>query len=41
VLPVTLHRTKAGAFSGIYKLRWTGMFGTHTLNVPISGTGVG
>jgi Abnormal spindle-like microcephaly-assoc'd, ASPM-SPD-2-Hydin/PQQ-like domain len=41
VLPVTFRPTKAGAFTGVYKLQWTDRFGTHTLNVPISGTGVG
>jgi hypothetical protein len=41
VLPVTFRPTKAGAFTGVYKLQWTDKFGTHTINVPISGTGVG
>jgi hypothetical protein len=41
VLPVTFHPTKAGAFSGIYKVTWTDEFGQHSLNVPITGTGVG
>jgi hypothetical protein len=41
VLPVTFRPTKAGAFTGTYKLQWTDRFGTHTINVPISGTGVG
>jgi len=41
VLPVTFRPTKAGAFSGVYKLRWTDRFGAHTLNVPITGTGAG
>jgi hypothetical protein len=41
VLPVTFRPAKAGAFAGVYKLRWTDRFGTHMLNVPISGTGVG
>ena len=40
-LPVTFHPTKLGGFSGVYKLRWTDRSGAHTLNVPISGTGVG
>jgi Abnormal spindle-like microcephaly-assoc'd, ASPM-SPD-2-Hydin len=40
-LPVTFHPTKAGAFTGVYVLKWTDHFGTHTLNVPITGTGVG
>jgi Abnormal spindle-like microcephaly-assoc'd, ASPM-SPD-2-Hydin len=40
-LPVTFHPTKAGTFTGVYKLRWTDRLGAHTLDVPISGTGVG
>jgi hypothetical protein len=40
-LPVTFHPTKAGAFTGTYVLKWTDRFGTHTLKVPITGTGVG
>ena len=40
-LPVTFHPTKPGGFKGVYTLRWTDRFGAHTLNVPISGTGVG
>jgi hypothetical protein len=39
-LPVTFHPTKAGAFTGVYVLKWTDGFGTHTLNVPITGTGI-
>jgi hypothetical protein len=39
-LPVTFHPTKAGAFTGVYVLKWTDRFGVHTLNVPITGTGV-
>jgi len=39
-LPVTFHPTKAGTFTGVYVLKWTDRFGTHTLNVPITGTGV-
>ena len=39
-LPVTFHPTKAGAFTGVYTLKWTDRFGTHTLKVPITGTGV-
>jgi outer membrane protein assembly factor BamB len=41
VLPVTFHPTKAGAFSGTYRVTWTDEFGQHSLNVPITGTGVG
>jgi len=40
VLPVTFHPAKAGAFTGVYVLRWTDRFGAHTLKVPITGTGV-
>jgi hypothetical protein len=40
VLPVTFRPTKTGAFTGVYKLSWTDRFGTHTLDVPITGTGV-
>ena len=40
-LPVTFHPTKAGTFNGVYILKWTDRFGTHTLKVPITGTGVG
>jgi hypothetical protein len=39
-LPVTFHPTKAGTFTGVYVLKWTDPSGTHTLNVPITGTGV-
>jgi hypothetical protein len=41
VLPVSFHPTKAGAYHGSYKVAWTDAFGTHSLNVPITGTGVG
>jgi len=40
-LPVTFHPTTAGAFHGTYKVTWTDRFGRHSLNVPITGTGVG
>jgi hypothetical protein len=40
-LPVTFPPPKAGAFHGTYKLTWTDRFGKHSLNVPITGTGVG
>ena len=39
VLPVRFHPTKAGSFSGVYKVTWTDKFGAHSLNVPITGTG--
>jgi hypothetical protein len=41
VLPVTFHPAKAGVFSGSYKITWTDEFGQHSLNVPVTGTGVG
>jgi len=41
VLPVTFHPAQAGAFHGTYKVTWTDQFGQHSLNVPITGTGVG
>jgi hypothetical protein len=40
-LPVTFHPAKAGPYHGIYKLTWTDRFGTHSLSVPVTGTGVG
>ena len=30
----------AGAFTGKYTVRWTDRFGTHSIAVPITGTGV-
>jgi hypothetical protein len=41
VLPVTFRPAKAGAYHGTYKVTWTDRFGRHTLNVPVTGTGVG
>ena len=40
-LPVTFRPAKAGAYHGIYKVTWTDRFGQHSLNVPVTGTGVG
>ena len=40
VLPVSFHPAKAGAFTGRYTVRWTDRFGTHSIAVPITGTGV-
>lgn len=40
VLPVTFHPAKAGVFKGVYVLSWTDRLGSHTLGVPITGTGV-
>jgi hypothetical protein len=41
VLPVVFHPARAGAFHGTYKVTWTDRFGSHSLLVPITGTGVG
>jgi hypothetical protein len=41
VLPVAFHPTKAGAYHGTYKVTWTDRFGSHSLLVPITGTGAG
>jgi hypothetical protein len=41
VLPVTFRPVKAGAYSGTYKVTWTDRSGQHSLDVPITGTGVG
>jgi len=41
VLPVAFHPAKAGAYHGTYKVTWADRFGQHSLNVPITGTGVG
>lgn len=40
VLPVTFRPPKAGPYHGIYKITWTDESGTHSLNVPLTGTGV-
>jgi protein involved in polysaccharide export with SLBB domain len=32
--------THLGTFRGVYRLTWTDPFGTHTLNVPLTGAGV-
>ena len=41
VLPVVFHPAKAGAYHGTYKVTWTDRSGSHSLLVPITGTGVG
>jgi hypothetical protein len=40
-IPIIFTPTKAGPFHGLYKVTWKDGQGTHTLEVPISGTGVG
>jgi outer membrane protein assembly factor BamB len=41
VLPVTFRPAKAGSYHGVYTVTWTDRFGRHSLEVPITGTGVG
>ena len=41
VLPVVFRPAKAGAYHGTYKVTWTDRFGSHSLLVPITGTGTG
>jgi outer membrane protein assembly factor BamB len=41
VLPVVFHPARAGAYHGTYKVTWTDRFGSHSLLVPITGTGTG
>jgi hypothetical protein len=41
VLPVVFHPAKTGAYHGTYKVTWTDRFGSHSLLVPITGTGMG
>jgi hypothetical protein len=40
-VPITFTPHRAGPFSGRYKVQWADATGSHTLAVPISGTGVG
>jgi hypothetical protein len=37
-IPITFKPTRAGRFAGSYRLTWSDRLGTHTLNVPLSGT---
>ena len=37
-IPITFKPTRAGRFAGSYRLTWTDRLGTHTVNVPLSGT---
>ncbi len=39
-VPIVFTPDKAGPFSGTYKVTWRDVWGTHSLEVPISGTGV-
>jgi hypothetical protein len=39
-LPVTFTPAKKGTFTVNYKITWTDVLGTHTLTIPVSGTGV-
>jgi Abnormal spindle-like microcephaly-assoc'd, ASPM-SPD-2-Hydin/PQQ-like domain len=40
-IPVTFTPRHDGTFTGTYRLTWTDRFGTHTLRVRLTGTGVG
>ena len=40
-VPIIFTPRKAGPFRGLYKVAWRDAQGAHTLEVPISGTGVG
>jgi hypothetical protein len=40
-LPVSFRPARTGAFHSSYTVTWTDRFGRHSLNVPITGTGVG
>lgn len=40
VLPVSFRPTKAGPYHGTYRVTWTDRLGVHSLNVPLTGTGV-
>lgn len=39
-LPVTFTPARTGTFTVNYKITWTDVTGTHTLTIPITGTGV-
>ena len=39
-LPVTFTPTKKGSFTVNYTVSWTDVLGTHTLTIPVSGTGI-
>ena len=40
-VPILFTPRKAGPFHGLYKVTWRDVWGNHSLEVPISGTGVG
>ncbi|HEY2305609.1 MAG TPA: hypothetical protein VGI05_07000 [Streptosporangiaceae bacterium] len=40
-IPIIFTPRKAGPFHGLYKVTWRDFQGSHSLEVPISGTGVG
>ena len=40
-VPIVFTPRKAGPFHGLYKVTWRDVWGNHSLEVPISGTGVG
>ena len=39
-VPILFTPSKAGPFHGLYKVTWRDDLGNHSLEVPISGTGV-
>jgi outer membrane protein assembly factor BamB len=40
-VPILFTPHKAGPFHGLYKVTWRDVWGSHSLEVPITGTGVG
>jgi outer membrane protein assembly factor BamB len=40
-VPILFTPHKAGPFHGLYKVTWRDVWGNHSLEVPITGTGVG
>jgi ASPM-SPD-2-Hydin domain-containing protein len=40
-VPILFTPHRAGPFHGLYKVTWRDVWGNHSLEVPISGTGVG
>ena len=40
-VPILFTPHKAGPFHGLYKVTWRDVWGNHSLEVPISGTGTG